>query len=91
MPWSGGTLHGSDTGKMVLIVFPEDAHKVKIMKDQISQVRKAVGKVLDHRVNKIVYSNWTEEKIICPCEYSKIKIKKNIKKGIWKITGGLRK
>ena len=30
----------------VLIVFPEDAHKVKIMKDQISQVRKAVGKVL---------------------------------------------
>ena len=52
----------------VLIVFPEDAHKVKIMKDQISQVRKAVGKVLVHRVNKIVYSNWTEEKIICPCE-----------------------
>ena len=30
----------------VLIVFPEDAHKVKIMKDQVTQVRKAVGKVL---------------------------------------------
>lgn len=30
----------------VLIVFPEDAHKVKIMKDQVTQVRKAIGKVL---------------------------------------------
>ena len=29
-----------------LIVFPEDAHKVKIMADSAEHVRKAVGKVL---------------------------------------------
>lgn len=30
----------------ILIVFPEDAHKVKVMTDSTSQVKKAVAKVL---------------------------------------------
>lgn len=30
----------------VVVVFPEDAHKVKVMTDSVSQVKKAVAKVL---------------------------------------------